>query len=184
LVESGRLCVLGSDVDGVPEYAPIVGEMTTVGSRGTDPIGDVPVDPLSDVWLGDGLTGRHSHVFDLVGSGVCRAREIATAGGMGCDTARDALAKLVEVGLLNGQGTVYSVPADVFEVAEGLAVDLGGADRRKKLVERVRTERARPRGDAVPPPDEDVLAAIAEEHYEDELRRWHDDELMRQLGLV
>jgi hypothetical protein len=76
--------------------------------------------------LGDGLTGRHCHVFDLVASGVHRAREIATAGGMGYDTAREALRELVEVGTLNKHGTVYSLPADVVQIADRLAVELGG----------------------------------------------------------
>ncbi len=34
---------------------------------------------------------------------------------MGYDTARDALAKLVDTGMLDTQGTAYSVPADVVE---------------------------------------------------------------------
>ena len=121
-VESGRLCVVGNDEDGAPEYAPIVRELTTGGNRRSDShgapehstmVGELttvtskrespprgfPVDPLNDVWLGDGLTGRHSHVFDLVSVGARRAKEIATAGGMAYDTARDALAKLVDAPL-------------------------------------------------------------------------------------
>jgi hypothetical protein len=176
LVESGRLCVVGNDDDGTPEYSPIVGEVTTVCSKGTDPIGDVPVDPLSDVWLGDGLTGRHSHVFDLVGSGVHRAKEIATAGGMGYDTAREALRELVEVGMLDKHGTVYSVPSDVAQIADNLAVERGGLERWIKLADRIRDERARPRGDAAP----DIL----DDGHDDDLRRWHEEELMRHLGLI
>jgi hypothetical protein len=114
LTESGRLSVVRIDDEGVPEYTPIVGELTTVNGKGKTPIGigrgrtplrGFPVDPLHDVWLGGGLTGRHSHVCDLVSVGVRRAKEIATAGGMGYDTARDALATLVEARMLERQGT-------------------------------------------------------------------------------
>ncbi len=69
-----------------------------------------------DVVLRDGLTSRHSHVFELVCVGVRRAREIATAGAMAYDTARDPLAKLVDAGMLNRQ-----------------AVELGGMEKRAEL---------------------------------------------------
>jgi hypothetical protein len=183
LIASGRLHIVGRDGDGVSEYAPIVGEMTTVVSKGESPPRGFPIDPLHDVWLGDGLTGRHSHVLDLVSVGVRRAKEIATAGGMGYDTAREALASLVEVGMLERQGTAYSVPADVVEIADRLAVELGGRDRRAKLSERIREERARPRGDAVRLMAEDVADVDTGDIYEDE-RRWHEEELMRQLGMI
>jgi hypothetical protein len=192
LTESGRLCVVGTDDDGAPEYTLILGELTTVSGkgktplcigRGGTPMRGFPVDPLHDVWLGDGLTGRHSHVFDLVSVGVRRASEIATAGGMAYDTARDALAKLVDVGMLDRQGTAYGVPADVAEIADRLAVELGGRNRRAKLAARIREERARPRGDAVQLAVDDVLDVDADDIYEDE-RRWHEEELMRHLGLI
>jgi hypothetical protein len=206
LVESGRMCVVGNDEDGAPEYAPIVrelttggnrrpdsdgapehttivGELTTVVSKGESPLRGFPVDPLNDVWLGDGLTGRHSHVFDLLSVGVRRAKEIATAGGMGYDTARDALAKLVDAGMLDRQGTAYSVPANVVAIADRLAVELGARDRRAKLAERIREERARPRGDAGQLAVDDVVDVDA-----DDLGphgwRWDEEELMRQLGLI
>jgi hypothetical protein len=206
LVESGRLCLIGNDSDGVPEYAPIVGESTTgshtgfggdaapeyrpivgesttVISKGESPLRGFSVDPLHDVWLGDGLTGRHSHVFDLVSVSARRAKEIATAGGMAYDTARDALAKLVDAGMLDRQGTAYSVPADVVQIADRLAVELGGRDRRAKLAERIREERARPRGDAAQLAVDDVVDVDA-----DDLGphgwRWDQEELMRQLGII
>ena len=68
------------------------------------------MDPVHDVWLSDGLTGRASHVFDLVDVGNRKASQVAAAGGMGRDAARDALAALVDVGLLEKQGTAYTVP--------------------------------------------------------------------------
>ncbi|OQZ96600.1 hypothetical protein BST15_11910 [Mycolicibacter arupensis] len=179
LTVSGRLCVVGTDDEGAAEYAPILGESTTVISKGESPIRGFSVDPLGDVWLSDGLTGRHSHVFDLVDGGVCRAKQIATAGGMGVDTARDALKALVEAEMLVKQGTVYSVPADVDQVAEKLAAERGGKEKRAKLTARIDAERARPRGDATPAPD-DVDANDIDEEW----RRWQDEELMRQLGII
>ena len=109
LVKSGRLCIVGHADDGTPEYAPIVAGLTTVVSKGETPLRGFPVDPLSDVWLGDGLTGRHSHVFDLVSVGVYRAKDIATAGGMGYRTARDALAVLVDLRMLGKLDAIYFV---------------------------------------------------------------------------
>ena len=44
---------------------------------------------------------------------------------MAYDTARDALAKLVDAGMPGKDGTVYSVPADVVEIADRLAVLVG-----------------------------------------------------------
>jgi hypothetical protein len=126
--------------------------------------------------LGDGLTGRHSHVFDLVSVDVRRAKEIATAGGMGYDTAREALRELVEVGMLEKHGTVYSVPSDVAQIADNLAVERGGPERWIKLADRIRDERARPRGDAAPD--------VSDDGHDDDLRRWHEEELMRQLGRI
>ena len=206
LVESGHLCVVGKDGDGAPEYtpiagkltagcrnrsggdgapeySPIAGELTTVLSKRESPPRGFPVDPLHDVWLGDGLTGRHSHVFDLVSVGARRAKEIATAGGMGYDTARDALAKLVDAGMLDRQGTAYSVPADVVEIADTLAVELCGRLRRAKLAERIREERARPRGDAAQLAVDDVVDVDADDLGPDG-GRWDQEELMRQLGLI
>jgi hypothetical protein len=176
LVESGRLCIVGSSDDGASAYTPIVGELTTGVSKEESPLRGSSVDPLHAVWLSDGLTGRHSHVFDLVSVGVRRAKQIATAGGMAYDTARDALAKLVNAGMLDRQGATYSVPADVVEVADRLAVELGGVDRRATLAARIRDERARPRGDATP--------VVADDPHDDDLRRWHEEELMRQLGMI
>lgn len=66
LVESGRLFVVKTSDDGTPEYAPKVGETTTVLSKGI-PIG---IPSLSELWLSDGLGGRCSQVFDLVSAGV------------------------------------------------------------------------------------------------------------------
>lgn len=179
LIDSGRLFVVGTDADRVPEYAPVVGELTTVVSKEESPLRGFLVDPLGDVWLADGLTGRHCHVFDLVDAGVCRTKQIATAGGMGNDTARDALKVLVDCGMLVKQGTVYAVPADVVEIAERLAVEGGGVEKQAKLTARIREERARPRGDAAPATD----GADADD-TDDELRRWHEEELMRQSGLI
>lgn len=183
LIESIRLCVIGNDHEGAGEYTPIVRELTTVGSKGITPPRGLSVDPLHDVWLGDGLTGRHSHVFDLVSVGVRRAKQIATAGGMGYGTAREALATLIEVGMLERQGTAYSATAGVVEIADKLAVERGGAEKRAKLGERIREERARPRGDAIRLAADEVPHADTGE-IDDDLRRWHEEELMRQLGLI
>ena len=87
-------------------------------------------------------------------------------GGMAYDTARDALAKLVDAGMLDRQ-----------------AVELGGMEKRAKLAERIREERARPRGDSIRLAPGDVLD-IDENVYDDDLRRWHEEEHMRQLGLI
>lgn len=180
LTASGRVYVVGTDAEGVAEYTPIVGELTTVVSKGESPFRGFPVNPLGDVWLADGLTGRHSHVFDLVDVGVCRAKQIATAGGMGEDTARDALKVLVGCGMLVKQGAVYSVPADVAEIATRLALECGGVERRAKLTARICDERARPRGDAAP-----TISDIGGvDDIDDELRQAEEDELLRQLGLL
>jgi hypothetical protein len=206
LLDSGRLYVVSHGDDGVREYAPVVwgsttppleglsglairepatsvGESTAVVGKGKSPLRGFPVDPLHDVWLGDGLTGRHSHVFDLVDGGACRAKQIATAGGMGFDTARDALKVLVDSGMLDKQGTVYSVPGDVVEKANRLAVDRGGVQKRAMLADRIRDERARPRGDAAPATS-DGVSEVDGDDIDAELRRWHEEELMRQLGLI
>lgn len=173
LLDTGRLYVVTTGDDGIREYAP-VGEMTTAGSKGTGPLRGLLVDPLHDVWLGSGLTGRSSHVFDLVDVGYRKAFQIAEAGGMGRDTARDALSTLVNVGLLLKDGTVYTVPVDVVDIAERVAMERGARERSIRLADRIREERARPRGDAEPIPD------VLDDHR---LREEHD-ELMRQMGMI
>lgn len=175
LIESDRLYVVRAADDGSREYTSKVGEMTTVLSKGDSPLRGVLVDPLHDVWLADGLTGRHSHVFDLVDIGNRKASRVAAAGGMRPGTARDALRAMVDVGLLDKHGTVYTLPGDVVEIADRLAMEGGGLYRRIKLEERIGEERARPRGDAVP----DVF----DEDY-DRRRREEDEELMRQVGMI
>lgn len=171
LVDSGRLFVVNTADDGTREYAPVVGEMTTALNKGI-PLG---IPSLSDVWLSTGLGGRCSQVFDLVGSGLCRATPVAKAGGMGIDAARDALATLVEAGLMIREGLDYTIAPDAVEVADRLSLERGGLERRIKLEDRIRDERARPRGD-------EVAAAQA---AEDELRRRDEEgELLRQLGII
>jgi hypothetical protein len=171
LIESGRLFVVKTSEDGTPEYAPKVGETTTVPSKGI-PIG---IPSLSEVWLSDGLGGRCSQVFDLVGIGYRRATPVAKAGGMGIDAARDALASLVEAGLVIRNGLDHSIARDAVEVADQLSKERGGLLRWIKLEERIRDERARPRGDEVAA----AKAADDERHGREE-----HDELMRQLGVL
>jgi Bifunctional DNA primase/polymerase, N-terminal len=176
LIASGRLYVVRTADDGPREYSPIVGEMTTVDSKGATPLKGLLVDPVHDVWLSDGLTGRASHVFDLVDVGNRKASLVAAAGGMGRDTARDALTALVNVGLLEKEGTAYTVPADVVDIADRVAMERGGLERALRLADRIQEERARPRGDAVP--------RVAEESDDDRRRREEDEELMRQVGML
>lgn len=175
LVESGRVCVVGNDDDGSPEYALIVPELTTVISKEEYPLGDSLVDPIHVVWLGDGLGGRHSQVLDLVTVGIRSAKEIATAGGLAYSTAREVLSRLVETGLLVKEGTVYSVPAGLDQIADRLSLELGGRDKLAKLSDRILDERLRPRGDALP---------VSLDEEGDDRRRIEDDELMRQLGII
>lgn len=171
LVESGRLFIVKKAEDGTPEYAPVVGEMTTVSNKGI-PLG---IPALSEVWLSDGLGGRCSQVFDLVGIGYRRATPVAKAGGMGIDAARDALAALVEAGLVIRNRLDHSIAPDAVEVADQLSRERGGLLRWIKLEERIREERARPRGDEV---------AAAKAADDERRRREEDDELMRQLGIL
>jgi hypothetical protein len=171
LVESGRLFVVRKADDGTPEYALVVGEMTTVVTKGI-PLG---IPALSEVWLSDGLGGRCSQVFDLVGAGVRRATPIAKAGGMGLDAARDALAALVEAGLVIRNGLDHYIAPDAVEISDQLSKERGGLLRWVYLEERIRDERARPRGD-------EVAAAIAAD--DDRRRREEDEELMRQVGML
>lgn len=179
LVESGRLYIVDTADDGTPHYAPVPGELTTVVvSKGMTLVIPV-VDPLHDVWMSDGLTGRHGQVFDLVSVGITRASDIAKAGGMGYDTARDALSGLVDVGLLLKQGTAYTVPAEMMAIAHRLADELGGRERRRKLTDRIIEERLRPRGDALPD-----LVDVSDYGGDDVLRQFHEEELLRQLGLI
>ncbi|MGK2903146.1 MAG: hypothetical protein ACSLE7_09800, partial [Mycobacterium sp.] len=181
LIETDRLHVVRAAHDGPREYTPKVGEMTTVLSKGAVPLRALIVDPLHDLWLSRGLTGRHSHVLDLVDVGYRKASQVAAAGGMGRDAARDALKTLVDVGLLAKEGTAYTVPDDVVEAADRLAVDLGGTARRANLAARIAEERARPRGD-----DEPVVVAevIHDDIEDDRRRREEDEELMRQVGIL
>lgn len=179
LVKSGRLCVVGTAEDGSQEYAPVVGEMTTVVSKEMTPPRESSVDPLHVVWLGDGLTGRHSQVLDLVSVGVRRASEIAKAGGMSLDAAREALGVLVDTGLLERDGRAYNLPSDIDDIADRLAVSRGAVARKARLAGRIEEERSRPRGD-VPPPDDGPAI-----HEDDERRRREEElELMRQLGIL
>jgi hypothetical protein len=95
---------------------------------------------------------------------------------MGRDAARDALRTLVDVGLLDKQGTAYSVPADVVEIAHTLAMERGGLERRIRLADRIGEERARPRGDA---------ARHEADAARDDRRRQEEEEvLMRQMGII
>lgn len=175
LIGSSQLYVVRTTDEGPREYTAKVGEMTTAISKGTAALRGLLVDPLHDVWLSHGLTGRASHVFDLVDIGNRKASQVALAGGMGRDTARDALRTLVDVGLLDKQGTAYSVPADVVEIADTVAVERGGLQRYMKLAHRIGEERARPRGDAA---RDDV-----HDTYDDRRRREEDEVLMRQSGI-
>lgn len=181
LIETGRLHVVRAADDGPREYTPKVGEMTTVLSKGAAPLRALLVDPLHDLWLSRGLTGRHSHVLDLVDVGYRKASQVAAAGGMGRDAARDTLKTLVDVGLLAKEGTAYTVPDDVVEAADRLAVDLGGTARRANLTARIAEERARPRGDAEPVA---VAEVIYDDIEDDRRRREEDEELMRQVGIL
>lgn len=176
LIESGRLHVVRTTGEGPREYTPKVGEMTTVLSKGDSPRRGVLVDPLHEVWSSDGLRGRASHVFDLVDVGYCKASQVAAAGGMGPDAARDALGALVDVGLLDKQGTTYSMPAGVVETAHTVAMERGGLERALRLADRITEERARPRGDAVP--------EVADENNNNRRRREMDEQLSRQLGII
>jgi hypothetical protein len=175
LVKSEAICVLGQDDDGT-EYGLIVPGLTTVPSKGESPLRGFPIDPLDEVWLSDGLSGRHSQVFDLVSVGIRSAKEISTAGGVGYSTARDILSRLVEVGLLEKEGTAYSVPEGAEQIAEELSRELGGLEKYVRLADRIEEERARPRRD-------ELAAAIK---AEDDRRRRDEDEqeLMRQLGIL
>lgn len=174
LVKAGLVCILQQNDDGT-EYGLIVPGLTTVPSKGESPLRGFPVDPLHVVWLGDGLAGRHSQVFDLVSVGIRSAKEISTAGGMGYSTARDVLSRLVAVGLLERDGTAYSVPEGAEQIAEELSRELGGLEKYVRLADRIDEERARPRGD-------EVAAARAAD--DDRRRRDEDKELMRQLGII
>lgn len=180
-LKSGDVYVVATDEDGLRQYTPVVGEMTTVSSKGITPLRGLLVDPCHDVWMCTGLTGRASQVFDLVDVGFRKASQIAAAGGMGRDTARDALRTLVDVGMLEKDSAVYTVPDNVAEMAERLAEDLGGRARRAKLTDRISEERARPRGDAEPVSDTEVFER--DDDYE-RRRRKEDGELMRQVGML
>lgn len=183
LIESGRLYVVRTTDDGPREYTPKVGEMTTVTSKGTAPPKGLLVDPLHEVWSSSGLTGRASHVFDLVDVGYRKASQVAAAGGMGRDTARDALRTLVDVGLLEKRSTAHTVPDYAVEIADTLAMERGGLEREIKLAHRISQERAQPRGDAAQLAVDDVVDVDA-----DDLGphgwRWDQEELMHQLGLI
>lgn len=172
LVDNGRLFIVKTGEDGTPEYAPIVGEMTTVSSKGIA----IAIPALDDVWLSDGLGGRCSQVFDLLGPGARRATQIAKAGGMSPDAARDALASLIDAGLVFRRGLDHYIAFDVVEVADQVSKDRGGLMRWIALEKRIRDERARPRGDEL----------AAADKADDERRRFEEEqeELMRQLGIL
>ena len=145
--------------------------MTTVISKGI-PLG---IPAVSEVWLSDGLGGRCSQVFDLVSAGVRRATPVAKAGGMGIDAARDALASLVEAGLVIRNGLDHDIAPDAVAVADQLSKERRGLLRWVYLEERIRDERARPRGDEV---------AAAKAADDGRHRREEHDELMRQVGML
>lgn len=174
LVKLESICVLGQDDSGT-EYGLIVPGLTTVPSKGESPLRGFPIDPLDAVWLSDGFSGRHSQVFDLVNVGICSAKEINTAGDMAYSTARSVLSRLVEVGLLERNGTAYTVAEGAEQIAEKLSMEMGGLEKYVRLSDRIDEERARPRGD-------ELAAAVK---AEDDRRRRDEDEqeLMRQLGI-
>ncbi|EUA38362.1 hypothetical protein I549_6142 [Mycobacterium avium subsp. avium 2285 (R)] len=94
---------------------------------------------------------------------------------MGLDAARDALAALVEAGLVIRNGLDHYIAPDAVEVAERVSKERGGLLRWIYLEERIRDERARPRGDEV---------AAAKAVDDERRRREEDEELMRQLGIL
>lgn len=175
LVKSESICILGQDDDGT-DYGLIAPGLTTVPSKGESPLRGFPIDPLDVVWLGDGLSGRHSQVFDLVSVGIRSAKEISTAGGMAYSTAREVLSRLVKIGLLEKEGTAYSVPEGAEQIAEELSRELGGLEKYVRLADRIDEERARPRGDE--------LAAAIEAENERRRRDEDEQELMRQAGIL
>ncbi len=172
LIKNGLLFTVKTEDDGTPVYAPKVGEMTTVINKGIAPIG---VDSLSEVWMSDGLMGRCSQVFDLVASGLRRATQVAKAGGMSASAARDALASLVDAGLVIRDGLDHSVAPDAAAIADQLSKERGGLLRWVWLQDRIRDERVRPRGDEV---------AAAKAADEERRRRDEHDEQMRQVGML
>jgi DNA-binding transcriptional ArsR family regulator len=177
LVNAGLVCVLRQDDNGT-EYGLVVPGLTTVPSKGESPLRGFPIDPLDEVWLSAGLSGRHSQVFDLVSVGICSAKEISTAGGMAYSTVRSVLSRLVEVGLLGRNGTAYTVAEQAEQIAEQLSMELGGLEKYVRLADRIEEERARPRGDEI---------AAAMKAADDDRRRQEEEdeqELMRWLGIL
>lgn len=85
------------------------------------------------------------------------------------------VAALVEAGLVIRNGLDHYILPDAVEVADQLSKERGGLLRWVYLEERIRDERARPRGD-------EVAAALAAD--DDRRRREEHDELMRQVGML
>lgn len=99
------------------------------------------VSPLHVVWSSPkrddvvGLNGRHGQLFDLVCAGLDTARALADYTGVRQDSIRRTLARVVEVGLLVQSGLQYAPGDDAAEMANRLAVELGG----QKAIEDRRT---------------------------------------------
>ncbi|WP_157533600.1 bifunctional DNA primase/polymerase [Nocardia otitidiscaviarum] len=92
------------------------------------------VDPLHPVWSspktpeGLGLDGRHGQLLDLVCAGLTTARALADHVGSRQDSIKRTLDRLTEVYLLAEIDGRY-VPADnVAELADRLALELGGVE--------------------------------------------------------
>lgn len=92
------------------------------------------IDPLHMVWSvpstdkGAGLNGRHGHLFDLVSAGLTTAPVLGEYIGSRSDSVSRTLNRLTDVGLLVKSGRTY-VPADnAAELADGLALELGGVE--------------------------------------------------------
>ncbi|QIS23327.1 bifunctional DNA primase/polymerase [Nocardia terpenica] len=95
---------------------------------------------------GLGLDGRHGHLFDLVCAGLTSARALADHIRSRPDSVSRTLARLVEVELLVKTGIEYAPAPLAGELADRLALELGGIE----------------------------VCAYRENRYRDEAKKWDD----------
>ncbi|WP_246024004.1 bifunctional DNA primase/polymerase [Nocardia yunnanensis] len=170
------------------------------------------VDPLHMVWSvpktdkGLGLDGRHGQLFDLVCAGLTTARALSDYVGSRQDSVKRTLGRLTEVYLLAKIDGAYIPAANATELADRLALGLGGVEVCAHRENRYRDEAKRwseefanqPNelrdwiidgyGESSPTVDDEQLSAqdqarIVAELEGDERRDWYEEqELYRLMG--
>lgn len=136
------------------------------------------LEPLSRVWRADGLMGRHGQLFDLVDSGVDTRAKLIKVSGAGKSTVKEAVNRLIEVGLLAEDNRKLRIASDIDAVVSRITKESGVDSRYETVRNRIDSDHTR-LANWQDKRAEEESRALAEEA----MRYWSDEELRRQSGV-